>query len=143
MTQTPEAFIFLPPPKQFELRNSSSEISSALFRKIEPTRTQLIHLPEEVRLIRSESRRQKDGYHLEVRKTAIDILASGEEGWHNGLSTLRQLAMSADPLLPLCSIDDYPDFEHRAIMLDISRNKVPKLETLFDLIDTFSQWKIN
>jgi hexosaminidase len=143
MTQTPEAFIFLPPPKQFELRNSSSEISSALFRKIEPTRTQLIHPPEAVRLIRSESRRQKDGYHLEVRKTAIDILASGEEGWHNGLSTLRQLAMSADPLLPLCSIDDYPDFEHRAVMLDISRNKVPKLETLFDLIDTFSQWKIN
>jgi hypothetical protein len=28
-------------------------------------------------------------------------------------------------------------------MLDVSRNKVPKLETLFDLIDRFAQWKIN
>lgn len=40
-------------------------------------------------------------------------------------------------------IDDWPDFPNRGVMLDISRDKVPKMETLFSLVDLLSGLKVN
>lgn len=40
-------------------------------------------------------------------------------------------------------IDDEPDFEHRGVMLDISRDKVPTLQTTMELVDQLASWKIN
>ncbi len=45
--------------------------------------------------------------------------------------------------IPELNISDWPDFPHRGFMLDISRDKVPKLETLFYLIDHLALFKIN
>ncbi|GAH23368.1 unnamed protein product, partial [marine sediment metagenome] len=45
--------------------------------------------------------------------------------------------------IPCLEIKDFPDFPHRGVMLDISRNKVPKMETLYALIDLLSKLKIN
>jgi len=41
------------------------------------------------------------------------------------------------------AISDWPDFPVRGLMLDISRDKVPRMETLFELIDMLAGWKIN
>jgi hypothetical protein len=57
--------------------------------------------------------------------------------------TLRQLLRQCHGTLPACRIDDAPDFLARGVMLDISRDKVPTLETLFNLIDELAEWKIN
>lgn len=46
-------------------------------------------------------------------------------------------------VLPCLEITDEPDFPNRGVMLDISRDKVPTLETLFSLVDLFASWKIN
>jgi len=40
-------------------------------------------------------------------------------------------------------IEDWPDFQVRGVMLDISRDKVPTLVTLEKLIDRLANWKIN
>src|SRR5436190_4976429 len=40
-------------------------------------------------------------------------------------------------------IGDYPDFGRRGIMLDVSRGRVPKLETLLKLVDHLAYFKIN
>ena len=45
--------------------------------------------------------------------------------------------------LPSLEIEDWPDFPARGVMLDISRDKVPPIETLFSLIDLLAQWKTN
>src|SRR5690606_32733052 len=45
--------------------------------------------------------------------------------------------------VPLCSIDDAPDFAKRGIMLDVSRGKVPTLETLCGLVDLCARMKLN
>jgi Glycosyl hydrolase family 20, catalytic domain len=42
------------------------------------------------------------------------------------------------PLLPLCSIQDWPDFAHRGFMLDVSRSRVPTMEALFELVEQLS-----
>jgi hypothetical protein len=38
---------------------------------------------------------------------------------------------------------DWPDFAARGMMLDISRDKVPRMETVRELIDMLAGWKIN
>jgi hypothetical protein len=45
--------------------------------------------------------------------------------------------------LPVGKIDDSPDIATRAVMLDISRDKVPTIETLEALIDRLAEWKVN
>src|SRR5205085_841863 len=45
--------------------------------------------------------------------------------------------------LPELRINDSPDFAVRGIMLDISRDKVPTMPTLFALVDLFAELKIN
>ncbi len=45
--------------------------------------------------------------------------------------------------LPTLHLSDWPDFPARGVMLDISRDKVPTLETLYGLVDMLAGWKIN
>ncbi|HUV03961.1 MAG TPA: family 20 glycosylhydrolase [Armatimonadota bacterium] len=45
--------------------------------------------------------------------------------------------------IPCLSISDWPDFPERGVMLDISRDKVPTMETLYHLVDLLAEWKIN
>ena len=40
-------------------------------------------------------------------------------------------------------IRDWPDFPRRGVMLDVSRGRVPKLETLLDLAEHLADFKIN
>ena len=46
-------------------------------------------------------------------------------------------------LLPACDIEDWPDFALRGVMLDVSRCKVPTMETVYDLVDRLASWKFN
>ena len=45
--------------------------------------------------------------------------------------------------LPCLKIRDWPDFARRGVMLDISRGRVPKLETLLELVEHLADFKIN
>ena len=45
--------------------------------------------------------------------------------------------------IPLLTISDEPDYPYRGVMLDVSRTRVPKMETLYWLVDQWSQAKIN
>ncbi|MFO7893591.1 MAG: family 20 glycosylhydrolase, partial [Longimicrobiales bacterium] len=61
-----------------------------------------------------------------------------------GLQTLKQIiAQTQDGHLPCLDIIDWPDFPVRGVMLDISRDKVYRMETLFMLVDELASWKIN
>jgi len=80
-----------------------------------------------------------EGYKLDIRPDGILITASTAAGAFYGACTLRQI--SGQP--PCLSIVDSPDFPARGVMLDISRDKVPTLETLYALVDLLASWKIN
>src|SRR5690606_12232026 len=60
-----------------------------------------------------------------------------------GACTLIQIIEQCTPRLPGLTISDWPDFPARGVMLDVSRNRVPKMETLFNLVDQLAGWKIN
>jgi hypothetical protein len=85
-----------------------------------------------------------EGYRLEIDRQGIVLAAHDAPGAFHGLMTLCQLLRQAGRSgLPVAAIDDWPDFPARGVMLDISRDKVPTLTTLFALVDRLAEWKIN
>lgn len=83
------------------------------------------------------------GYQLIITPEAISIVASTPAGLFYGGQTLIQILSQRAAELPCLHIDDWPDFPQRGVMLDISRDKVPTMATLFDLVDRLAAWKIN
>lgn len=83
-----------------------------------------------------------DGYELTIDNDgAATITASTDAGEFYGRATLTQLDALGDR--PVGTIRDWPDLAVRGVMLDCSRDKVPTLSTLCDLIDRLASWKIN
>lgn len=83
-----------------------------------------------------------DGYNMEISRDQIKIKASSASGAFYGACTYIQIARQTKSI-PCLSIEDWPDFPDRGVMLDISRDKVPTMETLYHLIDFLAEWKIN
>jgi hexosaminidase len=94
------------------------------------------------------------GYSLQITPQLILIEAHDEAGIYYGCCTLVQLLQNYLPLLknkeegsnsflPCLEIIDWPDFTKRGVMLDISRDKVPTMDTILSLVDLLASWKIN
>lgn len=91
----------------------------------------------------SKTKIPAQGYNLTISKNSVLLESSDASGAYYGLCTLRQVLMQKGKNLPSFLIEDYPDFQHRGIMIDISRSKVPKIETLYNLVEMLSLLKIN
>jgi hexosaminidase len=83
------------------------------------------------------------GYRLRIDDAGIMAEASDREGLSYAAITLAQLLRQHGKSLPLCEIEDSPDFPIRGVMLDVSRDKVPTMETLYWLIDHLAELKYN
>jgi hexosaminidase len=87
-------------------------------------------------------------YAAIITNRSATLSANSAVGLGYALSTLTQLIelSSSSPgalELPCVSIEDSPDFPVRGVMLDISRDKVPKLATLQALVNRLAHWKVN
>ena len=87
-----------------------------------------------------------DAYHLNIEKNTIHISAKNTTALRYAKQTLSYLlnyAKTEQQSLPELQINDWANFEKRGYMLDISRNKVPTIESLYQLIDQLASWRIN
>jgi hexosaminidase len=84
-----------------------------------------------------------EGYALTISNKGIEISFRETGGLRAAAATLRQLLREYGRRLPCLKIRDWPDFARRGVMLDVSRGRVPKLETLLDLAEKLSDFKIN
>ena len=84
-------------------------------------------------------------YGLHAGPGGISITSSDESGRWNALASLRQILRQVDKegSLPEIRIQDAPAFPVRGIMLDVSRNRVPTMNTVKQLIDVWAGLKIN
>jgi hexosaminidase len=87
--------------------------------------------------------RHPQGYELTVTTGGIYIVGSEPAGTFYGVLTLLQLIEREGAALPLLRVRDWPDFAARGVMLDVSRDRVPTMETLYGLVETLATWKIN
>lgn len=94
-------------------------------------------------LLRTNRALPSQGYHLRISSRHIVAEAPDPAGLFYAAMTLRQLIRQYRDSLPACLVEDWPDFAVRGAMLDISRDKVPTMETLYRLIDHLAEWKIN
>ncbi len=102
--------------------------------------------PEQARItlnIAARASRHPQGYDLAIDGSGVHIVASAPAGIFYGVQTLRQLLMQAGRDLPGLRISDWPDFPNRGVLLDISRDRVPSMKTLYGLIDLLASLKIN
>jgi hexosaminidase len=84
-----------------------------------------------------------EGYRLVVTPEAVEVTAADDAGTFYGRATLAQLQRTHGGELPCCSIEDWPDLRVRGVMLDVSRDKVPTMQTIEDLIDRLASCKVN
>jgi hypothetical protein len=86
----------------------------------------------------------REGYRLRIAPDgSVTVDAADPAGAAHARSTVRQLRRLHDGRVPVGTIEDAPDVAVRGVMLDISRDKVPTMETLRALVDRLAEWKIN
>jgi hexosaminidase len=86
--------------------------------------------------------RRGQSYRLEIRPRSIGLQAEGRAGLRYGVETLLQL-VGPKGEVPACRIEDSPDLALRGVLIDISRGKVPTLDTLRALVDMCVRLKLN
>jgi len=98
-----------------------------------------------VKLTIDSSIGHNQGYSLKIDENSISITGNDVEGLYYGALTFEQIGqfVKSEGFFPVLSISDWPDFERRGVMLDISRDKVPTMHTLYDLVNLLASWKIN
>jgi len=86
-----------------------------------------------------------EAYSLEIKLSEIDIHAWSMRGAYYAILTLAQLARIQERAiyLPICQILDYPDFEIRGLVDDISRGQRPTPENFKKFIRFLSSIKQN
>ncbi len=132
-----EEFILLPKPRR--LRREPGSLS------LNADGTLPVAAGPEVRLDAASPGIPVEGYRLVVAPSGVGIEARDAAGVFYARATLRQLLRvhAADGALPSLTIEDAPDFAERGVMLDVSRDKVPTMETLYRLVDELASWKVN
>lgn len=92
-----------------------------------------------------------EGYRMKIDKTLLVLEAPHAEGIFRGIQTLRQLLPAKIELktqqegpwkVATGTIEDYPQYAYRGVMLDVSRHFFP-VEDVKRLIDLVAAYKIN
>lgn len=85
----------------------------------------------------------EEGYRLEITGERAVVGYSTAKGAYYALTTLRQAVLQSDGVIPCCRIMDRPALALRGVLVDISRGKVPTLESLKRLADLLASLKYN
>ena len=121
-----------------------------------PTRLNLLPLPRRIEIgdgyvppdtlvAEAIDRRvaRPQGYEIRIAPGRVDLIGHDPDGLFYAHQTLVQLRREWRHELPVCRIEDWPDFPARGVMLDVSRDKVPTTATLFGLVEQLAELKVN
>ncbi|MBQ7950715.1 MAG: family 20 glycosylhydrolase [Clostridia bacterium] len=82
-----------------------------------------------------------EGYTLTLTNEKAEIIGDSAVGAFYGIQTLRQIFTNSE--ISELSIQDAPDMGYRGFYHDVTRGKVPKVETVKALIDQMAYYKLN
>lgn len=101
-------------------------------------------LPEGgVRMRRGKVSGGDEAYQLTIGAGGVDIVGSTDRGLYYGIQTLRQLVRQFGLKLPAMQIKDWPEMAFRGVYHDVSRGRVPTLETLLYIVELLGHLKVN
>lgn len=137
----------IPSVKQLELFNGSWD-HSAITLKTEDTDERLVAALAEMETAKcgiplyiTVDQNGSEEYRLRIDEKGIVIRAGSEAGAFYAIQTLKQII--ANGSIPYLEIYDKPDFEYRGFYHDITRGKIPTVETMKQLIDQMAYYKLN
>jgi hypothetical protein len=84
-----------------------------------------------------------ESYRLHVTERKIVIYACSHRGFLYAVATLIQLCKSSNGEIDCVEIIDKPSYANRGYLLDVSRGRVPTMESLKNLVDKLALYKIN
>ena len=87
------------------------------------------------------SEKSGEDYEIWIKEDCIHIKAGGNEGAFYAIQTLRQLFVQ--DRVPCLYIKDKPDFVYRGFYHDVTRGKVPTVDSIKSLIDDMAYYKLN
>jgi len=87
--------------------------------------------------------RGEEAYQLTVKSNKITISACSNRAFLYGAATLIQLCKIYRGEIGCVDIADEPSYANRGHMLDVSRGRVPTMESLKLLVDRLALYKIN
>ena len=86
---------------------------------------------------------EQEEYELVVSPEGVTLSAATEEGLFRAATSLRQLISRQKGKLACVKIEDKPQIKRRGYMLDISRGRMAKVETIKTMIDFLAALKYN
>lgn len=86
---------------------------------------------------------EKEEYRLCVDESGVSLSAVTDEGIFRAVTSLQQMIRRTGGKLPYVKIEDKPALPRRGYMLDISRGRMPKVETIKGMIDFLAALKYN
>jgi hexosaminidase len=85
----------------------------------------------------------REGFELAIAPDGIELVARDSRGLNWGASALLQIALQRDPRLPCLTLRDWPDLAERGYMLDVSRDRVPTMATVLELVNLLELLRVN
>lgn len=82
-------------------------------------------------------------YTLEIKSEGIRIVGGTGAGLLYGVQTLRQIVIQEGACVPLLKIRDYPALPNRGFYHDVTRGRIPTLDSLKKLVDKMAFYKLN
>ena len=144
--------VLLPRPRRLDRADGTLTLSDAQVRALAGSLPEMRRQAPAALSLRltPELTPRPESYALTIAADGIALDAHDEAGALYGLALLRQLIRAASlgqpaaaVTLPCLRIVDWPDFPTRGVLLDVSRDKVPTMETLFGLVDLLAEWRVN
>ena len=86
---------------------------------------------------------EDEKYFLSVSGDGVVLKGASAQGVFRACTTFIQLVLNCPLSLPYLEIHDEPDFAVRGFYHDVTRGRVPTLDTLKHLVDILSFYKIN
>ena len=82
-------------------------------------------------------------YRLSITAEKASLTAGSDEALLNGVQTFGQYVQQHGGRMPCIEVEDWPDLPNRGYYQDVSRGRVPTLETLKQTADLLCRYKIN
>jgi len=86
---------------------------------------------------------EEQAYILSIQPNQVKIEYASSAGLYYAITTLKQIREQSIHQFPCVQIQDQPDLKIRGALLDISRGKIPTLQTLYKMVDFLSDLKYN
>ena len=128
MKHEPDSIRLIPPPRSLNRTGSVATVPP----EAEPAIQKRPGRPESYSLSVSD-----DPEH------PVTIKAATDAGLRHARSTLAQLRAQFGSAIPTLEVDDEPAIPVRGFMLDVSRDRVPRMDSLLDFAELLASLKIN